>query len=186
MDVCKDRLYTEQMDNPTRRSAQSAMAVIARSMLALIAPVLTYTADEILEHAPAIFKGEMASVFDLEYTEVPEVAESFDDTLMLATREALSEEIDRLKKEKIIKNTLELEIAGDIEAFTITDSKDLEDWFVVSAIASASVGEELGAFEVEGRHFTLHRATHAKCPRCWRYTSLDERQVCARCAEVLG
>ncbi len=186
MDVCKDRLYTERADNPTRRSAQSAMALIARSMLALIAPVLTYTADEILEYAPAVFKGDMESVFDLEYVEIPEVAESFDDTLMLAAREALSEEVDRLKKEKIIKSTLELEIAGDVDAFTITDAKDLEDWFVVSAVVNASVGEELGRFEADGHTYTLHRATHAKCPRCWRYTALDEEHVCARCAEVLG
>ncbi len=186
MDICKDRLYTEKIDAPVRRSAQSAMAVIARSMLALIAPVLTYTADEILEYAPAVFKGEMESVFDLEYTEVPEVTESFDDTLMLAAREAMYEEVDRLKKEKIIKNTLELEIAGDVDAFTITDPKDLEDWFVVSGVARACAGEELGSFKVEGKHFTLHRATHAKCPRCWRYTSLSEDQVCARCAEVLA
>ena len=186
MDVCKDRLYTERADNPTRRSAQSAMALIARSMLALIAPVLTYTADEILEYAPAVFKGDMESVFDLEYAEIPEVAESFDDTLMLAAREALSEEVDRLKKEKTIKSTLELEIAGDVDAFTITDAKDLEDWFVVSAVVNASAGEELGRFEADGHTYTLHRATHAKCPRCWRYTALDEEHVCARCAEVLG
>jgi len=186
MDIAKDRLYTEKADDLTRRSAQSAMAVIARSMLALVAPVLTYTADEILEHAPAVFKGEMTTVFDLEYTEVPEVAETFDDAMMLSAREAMSEEIDRLKKEKIIKSTLELEIAGDIEAFTISDSKDLEDWFVVSGVAQAAIGEELGRFSVEDKHFTLHRAAHAKCPRCWRYTALDEEHVCARCAEVLG
>ncbi len=186
MDICKDRLYTERADHPARRSAQSAMALIARSMLALIAPVLTYTADEILEYAPAVFKGDMESVFDLEYTEIPEVTESFDDTLMLAAREALSEEVDRLKKEKIIKSTLELEIAGDVDAFTISDAKDLEDWFVVSAVVNASVGEELGRFEADGHTWTIHRATHTKCPRCWRYTALDEEHVCARCAEVLG
>jgi isoleucyl-tRNA synthetase len=186
MDVCKDRLYTERADNPTRRSAQSAMAVIAKSMLALIAPVLTYTADEILEHAPAVFKGDLESVFDLEYTPVPDVAESFDDALMLAAREALSEEVDRLKKEKIIKSTLELEIAGDVAAFTISDTKDLEDWFVVSGVLNASVGEELGSFKVEENTYTLHRATAHKCPRCWRYTALQPDQPCARCAEVLA
>jgi isoleucyl-tRNA synthetase len=186
MDICKDRLYTERIDAPVRRSAQSAMALIARSMLGLIAPVLTYTADEIVEYAPAVLKGEMASIFDLEYTPLPEVAESFDDGLMLAAREAMYEEVDRLKKEKIIKSTLELEIAGDVEAFTISDAKDLEDWFVVSGVVNASVGEELGSFAVDGRSYTLHRATAHKCPRCWRYTSLQADHVCARCAEVLA
>jgi len=85
-----------------------------------------------------------------------------------------------------VQALLELEIAGDIDAFTISDSKDLEDWFVVSGVAQAAIGEELGRFSVEDKHFTLHRAAHAKCPRCWRYTALDEEHVCARCAEVLG
>jgi isoleucyl-tRNA synthetase len=186
MDVCKDRLYTERTDNPTRRSAQSAMAVIARSMLGLIAPVLTYTADEIIDHAPAVFKGDMKSIFDLEYVPVHDVAKSFDDTLMLAAREAMYEEVDRLKKEKIVGNTLELEIAGDVAAFTISDAKDLEDWFVVSGVLNASVGEELGSFKVEANTYTLHRATHHKCPRCWRYTALQADHVCARCDEVIA
>ncbi len=186
MDICKDRLYTERLDAPQRRSAQSAMALIARSMLGLIAPVLTYTADEIVEYAPPILKGDMESIFDLEYAPVITVAESFEDGLMLAAREAMYEEVDRLKKEKIIKNTLELEIGGDVEAFTIHDPKDLEDWFVVSAVANTPEGEELGAFEAEGKRFTLHRAPAHKCPRCWRYTATEADHVCARCAEVLA
>ena len=186
MDICKDRLYTERADAPVRRSAQSAMAVISKSMLALVAPVLTYTADEILDYAPAIFKGEMASVFDLVYTPVIEVAESFDDGIMMAAREAFAEEIDRLKKEKLIKSTMELEIAGEVDAFTISDSKDLEDWFVVSAVASTSQGEQIASFTAEGKQFTIHKATAHKCPRCWRFVSEAEDTICARCAEVVS
>jgi len=186
MDITKDRLYCEAKDSTTRRATQSAMAHISKAMLGLVAPVLTYTADEILEYAPARFKGEMENVFDLVYVEVPEVEASFDDTLLIEARQNFSEAIDSLKKEKIIKATLELEIVGDTTLFSITDRKDLEDWFVVSAIKTASEGEEVASFELEGQTFTVHKATAAKCPRCWRFTSTSEESVCERCAEVVG
>jgi isoleucyl-tRNA synthetase len=162
------------------------MAVISKSMLGLIAPVLTYTADEILDYAPAIFKGEIESIFDLVYKAVPEVSEGFDDGSLTALREAFYEEVDRLKKEKLIKSTLELEIAGEVEDFDISDGKDLEDWFVVSAVKPLSNGEELTRFGAGGKIFTVHKATAHKCPRCWRFTAAAEDQLCDRCAEVVN
>jgi isoleucyl-tRNA synthetase len=90
-----------------------------------------------------------------------------------------------LKKEKIIKSTLELEIAGDMSILPIKDTKDLEDWFVVSAMKSSSEGEQVASFEVEGKIFTVHKATAAKCPRCWRFTSTSEECACERCAKVV-
>jgi isoleucyl-tRNA synthetase len=185
MDITKDRLYCEAKDSTTRRATQSAMALISKSMLGLIAPVLTYTADEILDYAPAIFKGDMESVFDLVYEELPVVAESFDDEALLVAREKFSEVVDKLKKEKTIKSTLEVEIAGDIEKFVMSDSKDLEDWFVVSALTAQSQGEEIASFEADGSTYTIHKATEAKCPRCWRFASVDEESACPRCAEVV-
>jgi isoleucyl-tRNA synthetase len=185
MDITKDRLYCEAKDSTTRRATQSAMAIISKTMLALVAPVLTYTADEILDYAPAIFKGEMESVFDLVYEPIVEVEPSFDDSSLIVAREKFYEAVDKLKKEKLIKSTLEVEIVGDIDSFDIKDSKDLEDWFVVSALNSTSSGEELGRFEIEDRRYTIHKATQAKCPRCWRYASVDEESACSRCSEVV-
>ncbi len=186
MDITKDRLYCEAKDSDVRRATQSAMLRIAKAMLGLVAPVITYTADEILEYAPAIFKGEMESIFDLVYEEVPAVASAFDDTILLEAREKFSEAIDSLKKEKIIKATLELEIAGERALFPITNEKDLEDWFVVSAVKEASEGEQVASFEVEGKTFTVHKATAHKCPRCWRFSSKAEDELCERCAEVVA
>ena len=186
MDITKDRLYCEAKDSEVRRATQSAMLHISKAMLGLVAPVITYTADEILEYAPAIFKGDMENVFDLVYEAVPEVAESFDDAILIEAREKFSEAIDSLKKEKIIKATLELEIAGERDLLPISEDKDLEDWFVVSAVKAASQGEQLASFEVEGKTFTVHKATAAKCPRCWRFTSESEEKLCARCEEVVS
>ena len=186
MDITKDRLYCEAKDSDVRRATQSAMALISKAMLGLVAPVLTYTADEILEYAPTIFKGDMENVFDLVYEEVPEVAASFDDATLLEAREKFSEAIDSLKKEKVIKATLELEIAGERSMLPISDDKDLEDWFVVSAVKESSEGEKITSFEVEGKMFTVHKASMAKCPRCWRYTSASEECLCERCEKMVG
>jgi len=162
------------------------MAHIAKAMLGLVTPVLTYTADEILEYAPVLFKDGMENVFDLVYVEVPEVEASFDDAILITAREKFSEAVDKLKKEKLMKSTLEVEIAGEIGTFAIHDSKDLEDWFVVSAVKSQSEGEQVASFEVEGKTFTVHKASAAKCPRCWRFTSTSDACACERCAKVVG
>ncbi len=105
---------------------------------------------------------------------------------MIAAREKFSEAIDSLKKEKVIKATLELEIAGDMDMFPINAAKDLEDWFVVSAMKASSEGEQVASFEVEGKTFTVHKAVAAKCPRCWRFTSTSEECTCERCSKVVA
>jgi len=195
MDITKDRLYCETKDSTVRRATQSAMYRISQTMLGLIAPVLTYTADEILEYAPNLFRGDMESIFDLTY--VPIFSDGFNPhiieveipeygTNMLGLRELFYEKVDALKKDKIIKSTLELEIAGDISLMNIENSKDLEDWFVVSAMKASSEGEQVASFEVEGKTYTVHKATDAKCPRCWRFTSTSEECACERCAKVVG
>ena len=186
MDITKDRLYCDAKDSLTRRATQSAMAHIAKAMLGLVAPVLTYTVDEILQYAPKHFKGKMQSVFDLVYGEVPHVEASFDDAMLSIAREKFSEAVDKLKKEKVIKSTLDVEIVGDISAFAIHEAKNLEDWFVVSGMKLSSPAEQLASFEVEGKTFTVHKASAAKCPRCWRFTSVSEECVCERCAKVVA
>jgi len=186
MDITKDRLYCDGKHSVSRASTQSAMVLISKAMMALVAPVLTYTIDEVLDYAPTIVKGDMENVFDLVYEALPEVGGTFDDSLLVEARGKFSESIDKLKKEKLIKSTLELEIAGDASKFEIKEAKNLEDWFMVSGIKASCGGEQVGTFEIEGAIFTVHKAEAAKCPRCWRFTSVDEEHACERCAEVVG
>ncbi len=65
LDICKDRLYCDAPDEPRRRSAQSAIALITRALLPLIAPTLTYTIDEAMQFAPSIIKEGKEDAFDL-------------------------------------------------------------------------------------------------------------------------
>ena len=186
MDICKDRLYCDARDSATRRSAQSAMALIARELLSLIAPILTYTVDEVLEYAPEVIKEGREDAFDLLYTPLPQVESDFDEAYMIEAREKFFEIVDNLKKEKKIKATLELVIQTDSSRIASLGGADGEDWFTVSQIVQSAEGEELATFEVEGDNFSIRRATLAKCPRCWKYRSQDEESLCERCAGVLN
>ncbi|WP_353662206.1 isoleucine--tRNA ligase [Hydrogenimonas sp. SS33] len=186
LDITKDRLYCDEKEAPTRRSSQTAMAMIARAMLPLVAPVLTYTADELLEYAPAVIRQDAKDVFDLVAEPLPAVETAMDEAYMTAAREAFFEIVDRLKKEGAIKQTLELALVTESEKLGVLSPKDAEDWFVVSEIAAESNQQPLGEFEVEGDTFVITGASGHKCPRCWRFTAPEEDALCERCAKVLN
>ncbi|WP_187647097.1 isoleucine--tRNA ligase [Nitrosophilus labii] len=185
LDVCKDRLYCDALDDPHRRASQSAMALIARSLLGLIAPVLTYTADEIVEHAPKVLKDNKEDIFDFEYISLPKIESDFDEEFMLEARRKFNEIVDSLKKEKIVKNSLELVIATNSNKVLSLPETEREDWFIVSGV-DKEIGEEiLGSFEVGKEKFDIRRAAMHKCPRCWKYKALEDNGLCDRCKKVI-
>ena len=185
LDLCKDRLYCDAADDPHRRASQSAMALIAKALLGLIAPVLTYTADEIVEHAPAVLREERESIFDFDLFTLPGITSELDEAYMLEARSKFNELIDALKKEKRIKSSLEVVIDTASEKVLALPKTEREDWFIVSGVESGIGGEELGSFEVAGDTFTVRRATLHKCPRCWKYQAASEDALCARCQKVV-
>ncbi len=182
VDVTKDRMYCEAKDSDKRRATQTAMCMIVKRLLIIIAPVLTYTADEAISHAPVILKKD--SIFDYEYQEFKEfeLTTSITDKV-LEIRGKFGEVVDNLKKEKIIKSTLELNICTNDS--DLLDDSDLVDFFVVSDITTDSCGEKVGEIEFGGMSYELRLATKAKCPRCWRYLAL-ENELCDRCKEVVN
>ncbi|EQB34869.1 isoleucyl-tRNA synthase [Sulfurimonas hongkongensis] len=186
IDMTKDSLYCNAKSDKKRKASQSAMAIITKSMLLLIAPILTYTADEIVENAPAIIKGDASSIFDMVYEEIKEIETSFDEEYMVKARESFATIVDTLKKEKIIKNTLELAISCNSKAILDMDSTDAEDWFVVSKVSDEEEKESLGSFKVGDDSFTITKATAHKCPRCWKYQAANEDETCERCARVVN
>jgi len=186
IDVTKDGLYCDGKDNLHRRGSQSAMAMIVETLLALIAPILTYTADEILDNAPAVIKGDAETVFDLTYRALNVPVSLFNEHYMRQARDAFYEIVDGLKKEKKIKSTLELVIFTQSQIIGDIDALEAEDWFVVSGISSDAISGEAGRFEVEGDLFVIGYAVKAKCPRCWKYQADHEEALCERCAGVLN
>jgi len=186
IDMTKDSLYCDGKTETRRMASQSAMAIITKSLLLLMAPILTYTADEIVENAPAIIKGDAENIFDMLYEEIQTGESTFNAEYMTKAREGFGTIVDALKKEKIIKNTLELVIATDSKVALDIDSTDAEDWFVVSSVSDAATGEELGMFKVEDDTFIIKKATAFKCPRCWKYQAASEDCTCDRCARVVN
>lgn len=187
IDITKDRLYCDGKDDLHRRASQSALALIAKSLLGIIAPILTYTADEILEHAPSVIKADAQDIFDIQYSPLHVESVEFDEEYMLKARDAFFEAVDMLKKEKKIKSTLEVEISTNSDVVHNMPGIEAEDWFVVSSVNEKDVYEdELAHFTVEGDEFIIIYAQGFKCPRCWKLTSKEEDKVCERCHRVLN
>jgi len=183
IDITKDRMYCEAADSDKRRATQTAMCMIAKRLIIIIAPVLTYTADEAISHAPAMLKKD--SIFDYEYQQFKDL--DFNHTItdkIIEIRRKFGEIVDNLKKEKKIKATLELNICTNDD--DLLKDRDLVDFFVVSDITNENCGELMGEIEVGGITYELRLATKAKCPRCWRYLSESEDKLCSRCSEVVN
>ncbi|QOY51159.1 isoleucine--tRNA ligase [Candidatus Sulfurimonas baltica] len=187
IDITKDSLYCDGLKDAKRNSSQSAMAIMTKSLLVLIAPILTYTADEIIDNAPAIIKGNAVDIFDFVYEEIQTSESNFNAVYMTKAREAFGTIVDALKKEKTIKNTLELVISTDSHVALKMDKTEAEDWFVVSGIIEENAEQNiLGTFKVDNDTFVISKSTEHKCPRCWKYQSADEVSTCKRCSKVLN
>ena len=98
IDMTKDSLYCNAKNDPRRMASQSAMAIITKSLLLLMAPILTYTADEIVDNAPVIIKGDASDIFDLKYEEIKDIKSDFNTEYMVKAREGFGTIVDALKK----------------------------------------------------------------------------------------
>lgn len=185
LDICKDRLYCDAPDEPRRRSAQSAIALITRALLPLIAPTLTYTIDEVMQFAPNIIKEGKEDVFDLIYKPI-----EFDDfiefdEILIKSREKFFELIDALKKDKIIKSTLELVLETSSNEILSNDILGVADWFMVSDVDTLQSGPALAEFKINDEIFRLVKSSKHKCPRCWKFNAKEPDELCPRCAKVM-
>lgn len=185
LDICKDRLYCDAPDEPRRRSAQSAIALITRALLPLIAPTLTYTIDEVMQFAPSIIKEGKEDAFDLIYKPI-----EFDDFLefdeiLIKSREKFFELIDGLKKDKIIKSTLELVLQTSSNEILSNDILGVADWFMVSDVDTLQSEEALAEFKINDEIFRLVKSSKHKCPRCWKFNAKEPDGLCPRCAKVM-
>ena len=185
LDICKDRLYCDAPDEPRRRSAQSAIALITRALLPLIAPTLTYTIDEAMQFAPCIIKEDKEDVFDLIHKPI-ELDDFLEfDEILIKSREKFFELIDALKKDKIIKSTLELVLQTSSNEILSNDILGVADWFMVSDVDTLQSEESLAEFKINDEIFRLVKSSKHKCPRCWKFNAKQPDELCPRCAKVM-
>ncbi len=194
LDIIKDRMYTCQSDSHARRSAQTTMYYVAEAFACWLAPILSFTAEEIWQHLP----GEHSESIFLEewYKNLP-TAMSEDDhwSTIILVREEVSKELEKLRVTGAIGSTLDAEI----EIYASNEIKEslsfLEDELRFVLIASyASVHDEgkrpadAVASEVDGLWMKVVPSQHAKCIRCWHHredvgTVSEHPEICSRCAD---
>lgn len=187
LDICKDRLYCDSKNSARRISAQSAMSLIAKALLSLVAPTLTYTVDEALNSAPSAIKGDWSDVFSISEFKL-DFDFGIDASFLLASRELFNESIDKLKKDKIIKSTLELELVTDsrrILALCDEFGDDISDFYGVSAVVAKESNEVLCKFACDEANFSTQKASAFKCPRCWKFNASKADALCPRCEAVM-
>lgn len=194
MDLCKDSLYCDGIADSRRLSIQSAMVLILRKLLFTIAPVLTYTAYEAFLHASELVKNGGKDIFDMRDSDLHSLATlayQADFNRLMRIREKFGECVDLLKKEKVIKSSLELCVISPNK----NEFNELERWLIVSECKSGedlvSKEEILGTFVLEktqsqsDEKFYIVRSNKHKCPRCWQFIAPSQDCLCARCKQVV-
>lgn len=138
IDITKDRLYTEKKNSKARRSAQTAMFVILDTLVRLLAPILSFTADEIWEAMPHSAKDNKESVFlnDMpeykDYSAFERTAEKYD--RLFALRDDVMKALELARAEKVIGKSLEakVEIFTQDKPFKICLPASLTSWRLCS------------------------------------------------------
>lgn len=187
LDLCKDSLYCDDRDDKSRRAKQSVMALIASNLCHILAPILTYTIDEVLQHAPEIVRGGASNVFELQPQAMYDVRPSSDFSMLMQLRDKCSELLDTLKKDKAIKSGLELVLESseqDSGGFGGLCATQVAQWLILSDYAP-DISQKVGSFTLGERTFSLYKSAGARCDRCWRFMAEHEGGLCARCNSVL-
>jgi len=184
MNAVKDRLYCSTGEN--RDSAMVVMSQILKAMLGLIAPLFTYTAQEVFNYMPSWLKGDAKDIFDWVYQPLDKRNSDHQslDVMLDVMKEVLSEfhvEFDRLKTEGKIRDTLEACI--EVENVDLFDG--IEDWFVVAGVRPFTEQKPLAEFQVNSAKYRIVKSDKKKCDRCWkRNVDIQTESLCERCRQV--
>ena len=197
VDVSKDRMYTFGARSKERRSAQTAMYLIADGLARLAAPILSFTADELWRYLPgardeSVHTGLFPTAASLEPFVDAKLIERW--TKLMAIRETVLAEIEPLRKNKQIGSSLQAKVilsATKAElAFLESCARDLPMLFIVSEVELRPAPSDVEAESEAKPRVTIERAGGVKCERCWRYVptvSSDPEWagLCDRCQQAL-
>jgi isoleucyl-tRNA synthetase len=201
LDVIKDRQYTTQANSVARRSAQTALFHIAEAMCRWLAPVLSFTADEIWQYMP----GQRSESAQLE-SWYPQLFSLDDDEPMnmdfwqqvLETRSAVSKELEKLRVANAIGSSLDADVTlycdGELQQ-NLDRLKDELRFVMITSAAQVSATEEKAGDAVEARlndgqklYIRAEASPHEKCVRCWHHRAdvgkdPQHPELCGRCVE---
>ncbi|MDD5454908.1 MAG: class I tRNA ligase family protein, partial [Candidatus Ratteibacteria bacterium] len=182
LDILKDRLYILPADSIERRSAQTVMYFILKTLTQLIAPFMSFTAEEIWQNGGF----EEKSVFLTNLPKEQKIDEALEQKWqkIFALREIVQKSLEEARQNGMIGGSLEAEVvlyAQDSYLKSLGVSKeDLATIFIVSSVEIApSKGKELTA--------EIKKAPGEKCARCWKWDKNTDTtsQLCPRCDTIL-
>ena len=202
IDITKDRVYTEAADGKLRRAAQSTMWYILSALTRIIAPMISFTAEEIWQAMPHLASDNKKSVFLNPLPEVrpewsfPELEAHWD--RLFALRDDVMKALELARAEKLIGKSLDADLtiyATDAEVCGLLDSfgeEALKTVFIVSDVNVKNEAAPAGAFtETQSGIGVLVEASQAeRCDRCWLHdknaVSDGDGHLCPRCAAIVN
>jgi isoleucyl-tRNA synthetase len=200
LDILKDRLYTFRTDSGERRAAQAVLYNILISLTKMLAPILSFTAEEIWRHIPG---AREESVF---LSDFPEVNSDFVDRelekkwdLLWKIRDEVNRSLELKRQEKFIGNALEAKVTIYTDEKTLKLLEPYADFLtsllIVSSASAAAIEEApQGAYrsdELQNLSVLVEKAEGEKCQRCWNWstsvgTFTDHPHLCHRCHRALA
>jgi isoleucyl-tRNA synthetase len=196
LDVLKDRLYTNKAASAVRRSGQTAMFIILNAMTRLLAPILTFTSEEVWAAMPDWTNKEDS----VHLAQFPEVSGTFFNAdlgerwkAMIDAKSEIAKAVEQARKEKIVGHSLDARITiaapEKLRELFAAHLEDLKALLIVSQLQLADEQDIAAPFrsaEIEGLMVGVEKARGAKCERCWIYdesvgADAQHPTICARC-----
>ena len=200
IDIIKDRVYVEGKESFERRSAQTALYIVLSEMTRIMAPILSYTCDEIwlaMPHrdsfdAKSVFLSSMPK-YKKEYS-FPEVEKKYE--MLFSYRDDVMKALEIARGEKLIGKSLDAKItifcSGDVAKLLRAHKEELCTLFIVSGVEISEDAPASGAYASETSNIgvLVETADGRKCDRCWSYSTdgIDDGDsyICQRCKKILG
>ena len=188
LDVLKDRLYADAADSTGRRSAQTVLATILTTLVRLIAPVLTFTTEEVWQFMPEALRGDVVSVqlagwpaVDVPADDAAVLREQYG--VVLAVRDVATKALEEARNAGTVGKSQEARLVVDapaevLEVLGERHSGVLAELFIVSEVALGAESSEISV--------RVECASGEKCPRCWNLRALGPDGLCGRCSEVVA
>lgn len=194
LDIIKDRLYTAKANSKERRAAQTTMYIILDSLVRMLAPLTSFTAEEIWKY---MNKSKNEKVESVMLTTYPEVNSQYENEELRAKwekivkiKEIVSKKLEEARAEKIIGHSLNAKVTlfaeGDLYKFIKENKELLQTVFIISNLEV----EENQRSNEEKLGVKIEQAGGEKCERCWMYSTTvgedkENPTICHRCSEAL-
>ncbi|MDB6061669.1 MAG: ileS [Verrucomicrobiaceae bacterium] len=202
LDIIKDRQYTCRADSLARRSAQTALYHIVEALVRWIAPVLSFTAEELWPFIPGkkASDKEAGTVLTAEwYDQLPTLVanEKFNEAFwqqIAAVKTAVNRVLEGQRKDGLIGGTLEAEVTlycdDKLASQLLALGNELRFVLITSSATIkplADAGEAITS-EIDGLKVSVVKTANAKCARCWHHVSdignyAQHPELCGRCVE---